>query len=87
MTTFSTDFTHAQSSLLLNMWISMIEGRPIDEQWMDRLAHPIQPPSPTTDPVQFGTDEDIDPNDYIPPSMRNAGGTAAQEDDWSDDDW
>lgn len=87
MTTFSTDFTHAQSSLLLNMWISMIEGRPIDEQWMDRLAHPIQPPSPTTDPVQLGTDEDIDPNDYIPPSMRNAGGTAAQEDDWSDDDW
>lgn len=73
--------------LLLNMWISMIEGRPIDEQWMDRLAHPIQPPSPTIEPVQLGTDEDIDPNDYIPPSMRNAGGTAAQEDDWSDDDW
>jgi hypothetical protein len=83
----STDFIHAQSSLLLNMWISMIEGRAIDEQWMDRLAHPIQPPSPTIDPVEPGADEDIDPNDYIPPSMRNTGGTAAQEDDWSDDDW
>lgn len=73
--------------LLLNMWISMIEGRAIDEQWMDRLAHPTQPPSPTIDPVEPGAGEDIDPNDYIPPSMRNTGGTAAQEDDWSDDDW
>lgn len=73
--------------LLLNMWISMIEGRAIDEQWLDRLAHPIQPPSPTIDPVEVGDDEDIDPNDYIPPSMRNTGGAAAQEDDWSDDDW
>ncbi|KAG1865001.1 hypothetical protein DFJ58DRAFT_771944 [Suillus subalutaceus] len=73
--------------LLLNMWISMIEGRAIDEQWMDRLAHPIQPPSPTIDPVEVGTDEDVDPNDYIPPSMRNTGGTTAQEDNWSDDDW
>lgn len=73
--------------LLLNMWISMIEGRAIDEQWTDRLAHPIQPPSPTTDPVEVGPDEDVDPNDYIPPSMRNTGRTAAQEDEWSDDDW
>jgi hypothetical protein len=73
--------------LLLNMWVSMIEGRAIDEQWMDRLAHPIQPPSPTIDPVEVGADEDIDPNDYIPPSTSNTGGTTAQEDDWSDDDW
>ncbi|KAG2346105.1 hypothetical protein BDR05DRAFT_959679 [Suillus weaverae] len=65
----------------------MIEGRAIDEQWTDRLAHPIQPPSPTTEPVEVGPDEDIDPNDYIPPSMRNTGRTAAQEDEWSDDDW
>lgn len=73
--------------LLLNMWISMIEGRGIDEQWTDRLAHPVQPPSPTIDPVEVGGDEDIDPNDYVPSSMRNTGGTAAPEDDWSDDDW
>ncbi|KAG2044133.1 hypothetical protein BDR03DRAFT_940832 [Suillus americanus] len=72
--------------LLLNMWISMIEGRAIDEQWIDRLSHPIQPPSPTIDPAEAGTDE-VDPNDYIPPPMRNTGGTTAQEDNWSDDDW
>lgn len=73
--------------LLLNMWMSMIEGRAIDEQWMDRLAHPLQPPSPTIAPVGDGAEEDADPNDYIPPSMRNPGGTATREDDWSDDDW
>lgn len=69
------------------MWISMAEGRAIDEQWMDRLAHPIQPPSPTPAPVQVGAEEDIDPNDYLPPSATNPGGTVAGEDEWSDDDW
>lgn len=74
-------------SLLLQMWISMAEGRAIDEQWMDRLASPLQPPSPTPAPVQVGTDDEIDPNDYVPPSVTNPGRMAANDDDWSDDDW
>ncbi|KAG1744996.1 uncharacterized protein EDB91DRAFT_1122053 [Suillus paluster] len=76
-----------ESRLLLNMWISMAEGRPIDEQWMDRLANPLQPDSPILAPVEAGAEEDVDPNDYIPPSMTNSGATAAREEYWSDDDW
>jgi hypothetical protein len=65
----------------------MAEGRPIDEQWMDRLAHPIEPPSPILAPVQVDAEEDIDPNDYLPPAVTNPGAAAAHEDEWSDDDW
>ena len=65
----------------------MIEGRAIDEQWIDRLAHPLQPPSPILAPVEVGSQEDADPNDYIPPSVVNPSGRAPREDDWSDDDW
>lgn len=53
---------------------------------MDRLAHPIQPPSPTLAP-EVGAEEDIDPNDYLPPSAANPGGTVGGADEWSDDDW
>ncbi|OJA11338.1 hypothetical protein AZE42_04933 [Rhizopogon vesiculosus] len=73
--------------LLLQMWISIAEGRAIDEQWTDRLAHPLQPPSPTQAPVEGDAEDEIDPNDYLPPPVTNSSRVAAADDDWSDDDW